>query len=70
MGVKIMDGIAVVIAFLFGPVLFAVIVVVGFLAVRYHWVDLSWADYLGAIGAGAGLLTVGHGIHRAARSRE
>jgi hypothetical protein len=53
--------------FLFGPVLFAVLVVGGFAAVIADWHGVTFGDYLQAIAAGAGLVAVGHGIHRSAR---
>lgn len=64
-----MDRVAELIAFVLGPCLFAVLVVGGFAAVVFKWGDLGLADYIGAVSAGAGLLTVGHGIHRVARSQ-
>jgi hypothetical protein len=48
-----MNKTAEVIAFVFGPILFATMVVVGFIAIWCHWIELTWADYLGAVGAGA-----------------
>jgi uncharacterized membrane protein len=62
------DSFAERIAFILGPCLFAVLVVVGFPAFVFHWGGFSLADYFGAVGGGAGLLTIGHGIHRAARA--
>jgi len=53
--------------FALGPCLFAVIAVGGLLAVVFKWDGLTLGDYLQAVAAGAGLLAVGHGIHRASR---
>jgi hypothetical protein len=53
--------------FVLGPCLFLVVAVGGLLAVVFDWDNLALGDYLQAVGAGAGLLAVGHGIHHAAR---
>jgi hypothetical protein len=51
-----------------GPCAFAVLVVAGFVAVLADWHGITAGDYIQAVAAGAGLLAVGHGIHR--RTRE
>jgi hypothetical protein len=55
--------------FLLGPGLFAVLVVGGFIAGVNEWHGMTFGDYLQGVAAGAGLLAVGHGIHRAERMR-
>jgi hypothetical protein len=60
---------AEVMEFFLGPCLFLVLVVGGYVAVVKEWHGLTIGDYLGAIGAGSGLLAVGHGIHHASRTR-
>jgi hypothetical protein len=65
---KTISGLYEGVLVLFGPIVFIVLVVgIGAIGVFQQW--LSFADYLGAVGAGAGLLTIGHGIHRVARGR-
>jgi hypothetical protein len=54
---------------LLGPWLFAVLVVGGFFAVVTEWHGTTFGDYVQAVAAGAGLLAVGHGIHRSERRR-
>ena len=55
--------------FALGPFAFFVIVVVGFFGLILDWDDLKLADVLAAMAAGAGLLAVGHGLHRSSRMR-
>jgi hypothetical protein len=53
----------------FGPVLFLVLAVGGFFAGVAEWHGMSFGDYVQGVAAGAGLLAIGHGIHRAERQR-
>jgi hypothetical protein len=55
--------------FLLGPCAFGVIVLLGVGGLVWDWDDLKLADFLAATGAGAGLLAVGHGLHRTSRMR-
>ncbi|MET8310690.1 hypothetical protein [Micromonospora sp. NPDC005173] len=55
--------------FLLGPGLFAALVIGGFFAGLAEWHGMTFGDYLQWVAAGAGLLAVGHGIHRAERMR-
>jgi hypothetical protein len=52
-----------------GPWLFGVLVVGGFFAGVAEWHGMTFGDYIQAVAAGAGLLAVGHGIHRGERRR-
>ncbi len=52
-----------------GPVLFALLVVGGYIAAVNEWHKMTFGDYLQGVAAGAGLLAVGHGIHRSERLR-
>jgi small ligand-binding sensory domain FIST len=52
-----------------GPVLFACIVVGEFFAAITDWHGMTFGDYIQGVAAGAGLLAIGHGIHRHARLR-
>lgn len=55
--------------FALGPCLFALLVFGGFIAGMYEWHGMTFGDYVQAVAAGAGLLAIGHGIHRAERQR-
>jgi hypothetical protein len=55
--------------FALGPCAFLVIVLVGIAGVIWDLDNLKLGDLLAAIAAGAGLLAVGHGLHRASRMR-
>ncbi len=50
-----------------GPALFAIIVVGGFIAAVTEWHGTTFGDYLQAVAAGAGLVAIGHSIHRGSR---
>jgi hypothetical protein len=51
-----------------GVFAFLFILILGGLDLIFGWKDLSLADYLAAISAGAGLLAIGHGVRTRARS--
>ena len=55
--------------FALGPGVFVVIVLVGVAGLIWDWDGLKLADFLAATAAGAGLLAVGHGLHRTSRMR-
>lgn len=55
--------------FVLGPCAFVAIVLVGVAGLIWNWDNLKLADFLAAIAAGAGLLAVGHGLHRMSRMR-
>jgi hypothetical protein len=54
---------------LLGPGLFLLFLVGGLAAVIKEWHGMTFGDYMQGVAAGAGLLAVGHGIHRTERMR-
>jgi hypothetical protein len=50
-----------------GPCLFLILVVVGAVITLTEWHANTMGAYLQAVAGGAGLLTIGHSIHRTAR---
>jgi hypothetical protein len=52
-----------------GPGLFAALIVGGFFAGVAEWHRMTFGDYVQAAAGGAGLVAIGHGIHRSVRLR-